>query len=77
MEKPVSAKAGRTSETADAFQVHSRKTKITNTDFPYIYISLLLRSNPQQAALKGTISLRGQEKRNTGKRGKLGVKRKW
>ena len=35
--EPVTSKTGRTSETAGASQIHSRKTRITRAIFTYIY----------------------------------------
>ena len=45
-----------------------------------MYILILLRSNPHQAALKGAMSLRGEglsRRGKTGKHRKVEMKRKW
>ena len=53
----ISSKVGRTGETAGTFQMHLRKTRMTRARAP-------LTSPPNnKAALEGTISRGGQEKR--------------
>ena len=48
-----------------------------NSVTPLLLLLLLLKSNPQQEALKGTISLGGSGEEERENHGKVGVKRKW